>query len=251
MKKTNTSWGNVADWYGGLLQGEGTYQKDVILPNLIRLLDIQKGEAILDLACGPGFFSNEFFKKGAKVIGVDISSELIALAKKNSPKEIRYEISSADKIAGIKNASIDKAVVVLAIQNIENVTGVFQECQRVLKKGGSLLLVLNHPAFRISKASEWGWDEKRNMQYRRIDRYLSELKNKIQMHPGDDPSEYTISFHRPLQFYFKALQKNGFYISRLEEWSSHKKSEPGPRAVAENRARIEIPLFLFLEAQKI
>jgi len=250
MKKTRTSWGNVAEWYQKLLQGEGTYQKDVILPNLLRLLNIQGGETVLDLGCGPGFFSNEFFKKGAKVIGVDVSPELIEIARKNSPKEIVYKVASADRVTGILDGSADKITIVLAIQNIENAAGVFHECARILKPGGSLLMVVNHPAFRIPKESEWGWDLQKKIQYRRIDRYLSELKNKIQMHPGDDPKEYTMSFHRPLQFYFKALQKNGFCVSRLEEWSSHKKSEPGPRAAAENQARAEIPLFLFLEARK-
>jgi hypothetical protein len=36
----------------------------------------------------------------------------------------------------------------------------------------------------------------------------------------------------------------------MEEWESHKKSQPGPRAKAEDQARKEIPLFLYLEAVK-
>src|SRR4051812_22350284 len=56
----NTSWEPVAEWYGKLLEGEGTYQKELILPNLLRLMDIRRGDAVLDLACGPGFFAREF-----------------------------------------------------------------------------------------------------------------------------------------------------------------------------------------------
>ena len=259
MNKKKTSWGEVADWYQLLLQGEGTYQNDVILPNLLRLLEIQKGETILDLACGPGFFSQEFLKKGAKVIGVDISKELIEIAKSSIQEDQRgrilYFVSSANDLKFLKDESLDKAVIVLAIQNMENVQGVFNECGRVLKENGKLFLVMNHPAFRIPKASGWEWDAKNKVQYRRIDSYLSESKEKIEMHPSASrrrmPSEYTLSFHRPLQFYFKALQKSGFLASRLEEWNSNKKSEPGPRASAENKARKEIPLFLFLEAIKL
>ena len=63
--KNDTSWGGVAGWYHSLLEHEGgTYQKTVILPNILRLLNIARGEAILDLACGQGFFSREFHKKG-------------------------------------------------------------------------------------------------------------------------------------------------------------------------------------------
>lgn len=250
-KKTETSWGNVADWYDEMLEEkDNTYQKNVILPNILRLMDIKKNEIILDLACGTGFFAREFFKKGAKVIGSDISSELIEIAKKNSPKEIEYFASPADNLASIKNKSADKIAIILAAQNIENISDVFSECNRILKDGGKIFLVMNHPAFRIPKRSSWGFYEKNKVQYRRMDKYMSESKTKIEMHPGKDDSEQTISFHRPLQFYFKALKKNGFCITGLEEWISDKKSQPGPRAESEDKARKEFPLFLFIEAKK-
>lgn len=249
--KPKTSWGGVADWYHNLLKEEGSYQKEVILPNLLRLLDFQRGEIILDLACGEGFFSRAFSRNGIKVIGVDVARDLIALARENSPKTIQFEVASANRLSFISDASIDKAVVVLAIQNIDDVSSVLKECRRVLRPGGRLFLVMNHPAFRIPKGSAWGWDEVEKKQYRRIDSYLSEAKVKIDMHPGDDPDQYTLSFHRPLQFYFKSLAKNGFLVGRLEEWNSNKKSSPGTRSEEENRIRKEIPLFLLLEAHKV
>jgi len=251
MKKKNTSWGSVARWYDELVEGEaGTYQKELILPNLTRLLDIKRGDTILDFACGQGFFSREFANAGAIVTGVDISSELIALAKKRSPKQISFHIAPADNVHFLSDRSVDKITIVLALQNIENVQGALNECARILKKDGKLFIVLNHPAFRIPKRSSWGWDSEAKIQYRRIDNYLSESTERIAMHPGDRPHETTLSFHRPLQFYAKALAKAGLYITRIEEWNSHKKSEPGPRARAENIARKEIPLFLFLEAAR-
>ncbi|MBI4993388.1 class I SAM-dependent methyltransferase [Candidatus Wolfebacteria bacterium] len=249
-----TSWGKVADWYDDLLKQEGTYQKDLILPNLLRLLDIKKNEIIFDIACGQGFFAREFYreflKKGVRVIGSDISKELIAIARKNSPKEIKFEAASADKLDFLAAGSVDKITIIMAIQNIENVSEVLKECERVLKPAGKLLMVMSHPAFRVPKQSSWGYDEKNKIQYRRIDSYLSESKVKIQMHPGDKPSEYTISFHRPLQFYFKLFGKNNFCVSRLEEWNSNRKSQLGPRAAAEDKSRKEIPLFIFMEAVK-
>jgi hypothetical protein len=74
------------------------------------------------------------------------------------------------------------------------------------------------------------------------------------MNPGAKPGESkltTISFHRPLQAYVKALHAAGFAISRLEEWTSHKKSEKGPRQDSENKSRKEIPLFMCLECVKL
>ena len=215
MNQSKTSWGKVARWYDNLLKEEGTYQKEVILPNLLRLLDIKKDEMILDLACGQGFFAREFYKKGARIIGSDISKELIALARKNSPKDIRFAVASANNLNFLSAESVDKITVIMSIQNIEDVSGIFKECYRVLKPSGKLFIVMSHPAFRVPKESSWGYDEKDKIQYRRVDSYLSQSKVKIQMHPGANPSDYTISFHRPLQFYFKLLGKNRFCVSRL------------------------------------
>ncbi len=71
------------------------------------------------------------------------------------------------------------------------------------------------------------------------------------MHPGKKDSPVTFSFHRSLQFFFKAFTKAGFVTTRLEEWISHKESESGPRKGVEDKARKAIPLFMCLEIKKI
>ncbi len=231
-----------------LRESKDTYQAEVILPNLLRLMALKKGDRVLDLACGQGFFSAAFLRDGADVIGADISKELIALAKKNVPGA-KFFVAAAHKVEAVKDAGADRIALVLAAQNIDNIKDVFAECRRMLAPGGKLHIVMNHPAFRVPKGSGWAWD-KNGSQYRRVDKYLTESKVKIQMHPGDAPEEATVSFHRPLQFYVKALAKTGFCVANLEEWISHKTSDSGPRAAEENRARKEIPMFLYLEATR-
>jgi SAM-dependent methyltransferase len=244
----------------------------VILPNLLRLIDVKKGDRILDIACGQGFFSRALAEKGGEVTGVDLAPELIDFAKKHQGSTlIKYYVASADNLGkNIVDKSFDKAVVVLAIQNIENLSGSLTEASRALKVGGKLFLVLNHPAFRNPKHTAWDFDEKNKMQYRRVEEYLSESRTEIDMNPGmmstgssslhlaranhSESSHHrltTTSFHRPLQAYFKALNKAGFMVGRLEEWNSNKKSGLGPRQQAEDKARKEIPLFLMLEAIKM
>ena len=248
--KKETSWGGVAHWYNKMLEeGGDTYQAQVVLPNLVRLMGVKPGVRVLDLACGQGFFSRAFAAQGGEVTGVDISSDLISFAKKSSPKEIKYIVASAEDLAKLSDASFDVVALVLAIQNIEAPHKVFKECARVLTPKGKLFIVLNHPAFRIPKESSWGYDDMTETQYRRVDRYMSETKTLIDMMPSKPGSVTTVSFHRSLQYYFKTLANAGFAITRLEEWLSHRESEKGPRKAAEDRARKEFPMFLFLEAE--
>ncbi|MDB5239005.1 MAG: hypothetical protein JWO00_340 [Candidatus Parcubacteria bacterium] len=257
--KNDTSWGGVAGWYDDLLEtSPDSFQAKVILPNILRILEPKmraglSGMTVLDAACGQGYFSRAFAEKGAKVIGADISPELIAFAAERSPKELQFHAAPADSMPFMADASADAVTIVLALQNIENLAGTVAECGRILKPGGRLVFVLNHPAFRIPGRSSWHWDEEKALQYRRIDAYMSDIQSKIDMTPGEPVAakkKFTATFHRPLQTYFKALIKSGLAVTRLEEWISHKESQKGPRSVEEDRIRKEIPMFLMIEAIK-
>ena len=246
-----TSWGNEAIWYSNLLENDkDSYQKNVILPNLLRIADFNNNDSVLEIACGSGYFTNEFSKKVKSVTGIDISPELIDLAKSKNTK-VKYLVSDAQDIKVLSNNSFDKIFIILAIQNISNLLGVCKEASRLMKDGGQLFIVLNHPSFRIPKYSSWGYDEKGDWQYRRVDQYMTESKEKIAMHPGTDNKSFTTSFHRPIQSYFKALRNSGFVVLQLEEWISHKKSQKGSRKIAEDKSRKEIPMFMCLSAKKI
>jgi ubiquinone/menaquinone biosynthesis C-methylase UbiE len=244
---TKTSWGGVAAWYGEHLAGEDTYHEKVVLPNLLRVLNLKKGERVLDLACGEGYFARAFAKAGATVVGADIAKELIEKARLQGGAE--YHVALANDLKFAKDKSFDTVVCVLALQNIEDLTGTFAEARRVLRPGGRFVMVLNHPAFRVLKRSSWGWDEAAKAQYRRIDGYLSGAKVAVDMAPGGSKKAQTVSYHRSLQDFFKPLAATGFAVVRLEEWISHKTSQRGPRQRAEDTARKEIPLFMLLEAR--
>lgn len=249
MKK-DTSWEKSAQWYDEHLEkGSDTYQEKVILPNLTRMLAPEKGERVLDLACGQGFFTRKFAPEVKNIVGCDLSKSLIALASQKKPTNTSFVVTDAAMLSFAKDGEFDAVYCVLALQNMEALTPVFAEVRRVLKKDGRFVFVLNHPAFRIPKASSWGFDEASETQYRRVDAYLSPAKTYIDMHPGKRGSEQTVSFHRSLQDFMKAMRPAGLAITRLEEWISHRKSEKGPRAKAEDTARKEIPLFMAIEAR--
>ena len=257
MTKKDTSWNAVATWYDEMVSNDDSYQEKVILPNLIRLMNLSAGQKVLDLACGTGFFALHFAKLvgDQNVTGVDLGKNLIDLAKKNNPK-INFKIAPAHNLSILLDQSFDKVALILAIQNIAEINLMLAEIYRVTKSVGSVYIVMNHPAFRIPKRSSWGFDESASVQYRRIDGYLHESKTEIVMNPGATEkkpysTETTVSFHRPLQYYTKLFAATGFAMSRLEEWISHKHSQAGPRQKEEDRMRSEIPLFLFMEIKKI
>jgi SAM-dependent methyltransferase len=151
--------------------------------------------------------------------------------------------------------SFDVVTIVLSIQNISPITPVWQACRALLKPGGSLLVVMMHPCFRVPKQSDWHWSEATHVQSRTVSRYLTSDRIEILTHPGDAAhgvdDSHTLHFHRPLQAYINTLGNAGLYIDHVEEWASHKTDQAGPKKDAIDRARREIPMFLALRAKKV
>ncbi len=251
-KAPPTQWDNVAAWYDELVGEEGSeFHKRIVLPGAVRLLAVKAGDRVLDVACGQGVLCRILHKGGVEPTGVDASRQLIHLARERSDPAIRFIAGDARDLSFLPEGHFTAAACILAIQNIHPLPPMFEGVRRVLADGGRLVIAMNHPCFRSPKATSWGWDEKAGVQYRRVDRYLLPRKEPIITHPGSDPTHYTWTFHRPLQDYVKCLARAGFVIDAMEEWPSHKSSEPGPRAKAENTARKEIPMFLAMRAVKV
>lgn len=250
-----TDWSDVASWYDSLVGDEGSeYQQKVVFPGAIRMLQPRKEDTILDVACGQGALCRLLAARGARVTGLDSAEPLLAAARERSDISITYHRGDAREIEHmptLDTASFASAACVLAIQNIHPIAPVFAGVARVLRPMGRFVLVMMHPCFRGPKESSWGWDDATTTQYRRVDRYLIPRKSPIVTHPGSDPDGYTWSFHKPIEAYVRAARGAGFAIDALEEWPSHKTSQPGPRASAENKAREEIPMFLAMRAIKI
>lgn len=238
---------------------EDTYQAKVIAPHLLRMLgisDLTKQTSILDLGCGQGYFLNHVIHnipKGVAVTvqGVDISQELLDIAKIDLGSGISLIQQDASKLTAIPSGSVDIVYSVLALQNMSDLNAVISEVKRVLHTHGRFICVLNHPTFRIPKQSDWYVDSGRNAQGRVVYIYMSDKKFAIDMHPGKTAggmkTEETFSFHHPLQYYVKIFAKHSLAITRLEEWISHKTSEEGPKKRIEDEARKEIPMFMCLE----
>lgn len=248
----NTSWKPVAPWYSQLVGKKGHYfHEHVVIPGVLKLLRLKENGKLLDLACGEGVLGRSI-SPHVSYLGIDSAANLIkeAVSKDKNGKHT-YLTSDITKPLPIKLNAYTHLTIILALQNVQDAEAVMQNAKRHLVSGGKLVMVLNHPCFRIPRQSSWEIDEKNKLQYRRINRYLSPLEVPVTMSPSQkEHSPITWSFHQPLSYYSDILFKNNFVIERLEEWASDRESE-GYYAKMENRARAEIPLFLAIRAKKV
>jgi ubiquinone/menaquinone biosynthesis C-methylase UbiE len=247
----DTSWQKVGKWYSNLVGDSGHYyHQHVILPNLFRLMNLGVNSSVLDLACGQGILGR-CMPEGTKYMGLDAARNLIEEAVKLD-KNLKHKYFVTDVSREIKlNSIFSHATIVLALQNIKHAFRVIRNANNLLEKNGKLFIVLNHPAFRVPQHSDWGVDKEKGTQYRKIDAYMSPLEIPIESSPYDKKNnQLTYSYHYPLSAYCEMLSDNGFVIEKIEEWVSDKKSEGG-MAKIEDKARIEIPLFVAIVGRKI
>lgn len=242
-----TSWEKDSKWYGELTAGAGHYYHEhVVIPGVMRLLNLKDGSKLLDLGCGTGVLARQL-KENRDYLGIDVSPGLIDEAKRFDKKpNHEYLVRDVTKPLAIPQ-DFTHAVLILSLQNMRDPVSAIKITADHLIQHGILIIVLNHPCFRIPRQSSWETDEKNKLQYRRINRYLSPLEIPITMHPSKHNSPVTWSYHLPLSAYTKMLRDSGFLIENIEEWTSDKKSE-GSAHRQEDRARNEFPLFLAIKA---
>jgi ubiquinone/menaquinone biosynthesis C-methylase UbiE len=253
MKRSSTSWEKVGKWYDESVGEQGHYyHQSLIIPHVLKLLDFKDPAScsLLDLACGQGVLGRQIPNE-TTYVGIDSAISLIKAARHYNKNPLhQYLQSDVTQKLPITKTDFTHASIILALQNIEHPQQVLKNVSSHLQVGGKLIIILNHPCFRIPRQSSWKVDAENKIQYRRIDRYMSSMTIPIQMHPGKGGSSpQTVSFHHPLSAYSSWLKEAGFTIDLIDEWCSNKVSE-GKAAKMENRSRAEIPLFMAILASK-
>jgi ubiquinone/menaquinone biosynthesis C-methylase UbiE len=242
-KKVNNSWQKVGKWYGKITEGEGHYyHRNVIVPSVLKLLHLGSNSKVLDMGSGSGILGRSLSER-VEYVGVDLSETLLKEAKRQDKSFKHHYILNDASNLDIKENNFSHAVFILSLQNMREPEKAIKSASEKLKDGGKLLLVLNHPAFRIPRQSSWGIDPNNKIEYRRVNKYMSNMEIPINMNPSDKNSEMTWSYHYPISEVTKMLSNNGFLIENIEEWTSDKVSE-GSASKMENRARAEFPLFM-------
>ena len=110
------------------------YNEFLEVPCMIKAVENIKDKKLLDIGCGAGVHIKKYLSKGAKCWGMDISQSMVDMAKQNCP-DVDFKVGSMTKLP-YKNSSFDIVTASLSIDYIKDLTPVFKEILRVLKKGG-------------------------------------------------------------------------------------------------------------------
>ena len=121
------------------------------VPSFLNMVGDVRGKSVLDLACGTGFYSREFRRRGAtEVLGVDISGEMVAAALKleeRDPLGVRYEVGDVAELRPLERR-FDIALGVQLLNYAQSIAELESMCRNVhrgLVPGGEFFVLAQSP----------------------------------------------------------------------------------------------------------
>jgi SAM-dependent methyltransferase len=191
------------------------------LPALLALLPAP-GSCTLDLGCGEGRLARALTARGHRVVGVDSSPTLIALAAHDDAPTTGVRADLAALPLGGDTA--DLAVASMSLHDVDDLDGALREVARVLRPGARLVLAIVHPVNSAGRFAEATADAPFVITGSYLDsfRYSDRAER-------DGLTMTFHSMHRPLERYSRALEGAGFLIEALREprWSTAWKFREG------------------------
>ena len=111
-----------------------------LINDIVKLSGIQKDSLLLDIGCGTGKSTLPFVKKGYKILGIDISQDMLRVAKRISRK---YETAQYKKIsfenAKLPQGSFDLLLFGSSIHWTDK-TITYKKIVELLKKDGTVAI---------------------------------------------------------------------------------------------------------------
>ena len=154
--------------------------------DVLALLNVQRGERILDAACGTGRYTAALLERGANVIGMDISEGMLAVARRRLPLA-DFRRGDLTRTLEFPAADFDAIVCGQALKHLRSLVPTVAEFARVLKPGGRLVFSVTHPAMT--------WDD-----------------YEMSQDPGFLLAENADIFHHTVADYVDAVRAAGMHV---------------------------------------
>lgn len=231
---------NAAFWDDYMGEQSNDFHNLLVRPAMERLLAVEPGDRVLDIACGNGNFSRFLAGLGARVTAIDGSAGMIERARARTRTEglgkeenaarneesagsIDYRVinvSDSSRLAELGAGVFDAAVSNMAVMDMAEISPMFGSLRGLLKPGGVFVCSLTHPCFQAPYAVRYAEQEDRDGEIikrfgMKIDRYQTPQPFEGLAIVGQPvPS---LIFHRPLSVLLTMCFEAGFVLDGLEE----------------------------------
>ena len=194
-----------------------------------------EGKSVLDAGCGPGVYSEWLIKRRAKVVGIDASPKMLALARQRlGAAAVLRRANMNEPLEFLESESFDIVLSPLVLDYIEDWRQLFREFYRVLRPGGHFVFSIHHPFF--------------DYQYYETGNYFATETVGVEWKGFENVRVHMPSYRRPLEEVVNPLAEAGFRLEKIiEPKATEKLKQVDPKHYAELARE---PCFLCLRAEK-
>jgi 2-polyprenyl-3-methyl-5-hydroxy-6-metoxy-1,4-benzoquinol methylase len=234
-RQAHNLWNEIAPFWDDQM-GEGNQlQRLLIGPATERLLEVQPGQTVLDIACGNGNFTRRLAALGASVVAFDFSETFIQRARARThlhTERIEYRVldaTNSDQIQALGLGRFDASVCNMAFMDMAAIEPLLGALPALLAPGARFVFSVTHPCFNSVGASKVAEEEDRagelvNRFGVKVTGYITPVaKRGLGIIGQPTPQIY---FHRPLSALLNACFDAGFVLDRLEEPVFEGESQP-------------------------
>lgn len=188
-------------------ESERPERKFWVDPSFMKAVGEVYGKKVLDLACGAGYFTRLIKNAGAKrVVGVDISKEMINLAEKDPLVGVEYILGDASNLKNIEE--FDEVVAGFLLHYAKTKEELFGMCVGAynnLKNGGKFISLNRNPLFPVAHYPQYGI-----ILEQRKGALQDGVSLNVTILPKNKPPVSFETFHWSKETYEEALSSAGF-----------------------------------------
>lgn len=180
-------------------------------PALQSLIGPPRSQRVLDLACGHGPYARWLAERGAEVVGVDLSGELLKRARElesAAPLGITYLEGDAEAPDLLPGEVFDGVVCNFGLTDIADLEAVLANVARLLGRGGWFVFSILHPCFAGTDKVSGSWplgSSYNDERWWRAGAEFSILRQRVGSH------------HRMISTYVNALLSAGLVVDQMKE----------------------------------
>ncbi len=233
-------WDAVATFYNNLIdQGEFSERELTGLTEFLyeRLFSLNP-QRVLDIGCGSGLLASwivKNIKTVSAIIGLDISTKMLDIAKKNTQlMKVSYIKSCAEQLGAAiaekdgfsanpifsqlsDNRSFELVIAHLSLMDMYDLSAVIRGVSRYISPGGTFIATITNPFCGFLKTEQY-YETPLKSETKHI-QYSSEFwkQGNFCFQNSDGSLPFVFVKHRPLSCYIQELEKNGFRLTRFAD----------------------------------
>ncbi len=201
IKKAYEIWSSIYD-------SNENKTRDLDVISTIETLSNYSFSNVIELGCGTGKNTKWLIEHANKIIGLDFSESMLAIAKeKLNSNKVEFQIADLNETWIIKNKSADLITCSLTLEHIEDLNHIFKEAQHALASKGIFFISELHP-FKQYAGSKARFTD-------------------------DSGTTVLNTFTHHISDYLDAASNNNFQMLEIKEWFDEEKTnEKLPRLIS-------------------